>query len=58
MKYVLVVIGTLFVLVVGYVIYLVLVANPRVEREIREDPNGDRARKVMLITLPSAAPFP
>lgn len=34
------------------------VMNPRVERELREDPNGERARKVMLITLPSGRTIP
>ena len=27
--------------------------NPRVIRELREDPEGERAQKVMLLTLPS-----
>lgn len=32
--------------------------NPRVERELREDPHGERAKKVMLITMPSGRTFP
>lgn len=32
--------------------------NPGVEREIREDPTGERAAKVMLITLPSGRRLP
>lgn len=32
--------------------------NPRVERELREAPDGERARKVMLITLPSGRRLP
>ena len=32
---------------VGFALY----QNPRVEREIREDPTGERAKKVMLLTL-------
>ncbi|MEM7412043.1 MAG: hypothetical protein AAF430_17580 [Myxococcota bacterium] len=32
--------------------------NPGVERELREDPDGDRAQKVMLLTLPSGKTIP
>ena len=48
----------LAVLVVGYAIYMSQVANPRVVRELREDPEGARARKVMLLTLPSGKSLP
>lgn len=58
MKYVLVAGGVLLVLVVGYLAYAALIANPRVERELREEPNGERARRVMLITLPSGRTIP
>ena len=34
------------------------VINPGVVREMREDPGGERARKVMLITLPSGRTLP
>ena len=34
------------------------VSNPRVERELVEDPGGERARKVMLLTLPSGRTIP
>jgi hypothetical protein len=34
------------------------VANPSVARELRDDPDGERARKVMLITLPSSRTLP
>jgi hypothetical protein len=57
MKYVLVVAG-LLTLVAGYLAYVALVANPAVARELRDNPNGDRARKVMLITLPSGRTIP
>ena len=55
------VVGTVVVitlLVVGYLAYAALIANPRVEREVREQPNGERARKVMLLTLPSGKTIP
>ena len=32
--------------------------NPRVVRELREEPDGERARKVMLLTLPSGKALP
>jgi hypothetical protein len=32
--------------------------NPRVIRELREDPHGERAQKVMLLTLPSGKALP
>ncbi len=32
--------------------------NPRVIRELREDPQGERAAKVMLLTLPSGKAIP
>jgi hypothetical protein len=32
--------------------------NAGVERELREDPNGERALKVMLLTLPSGKNIP
>ena len=32
--------------------------NPQVVRELREDPQGERAGKVMLLTLPSGKAIP
>ena len=32
--------------------------NPRVVRELREQPDGERAKKVMLLTLPSGKAIP
>ena len=58
MKYVLIVIVALAVLAAGYAVYMARVANPGVERELREDPDGERARKVMLIELPSGRTLP
>ena len=45
-------------LVVGYWLYMVQVANPRVVRELVEHPNGERALKSMLLTLPSGRRIP
>lgn len=58
MKWVLGVLGALVILVVGYVIYMKLVANPRVAVELRENPGGERAQKVMLLTLPGGEAIP
>lgn len=32
--------------------------NPKVAKELREDPQGERAQKVMLLTLPSGKELP
>ncbi len=58
MKYVLIVIVVLPALVVGYAAYMNRVANPGVVRELRENPDGERAGTVMLITLPSGRTLP
>jgi hypothetical protein len=56
--YVLVALALLPLLVAGYAVYMARVLNPRVERELRESPEGERARKVMLIALPSGRTLP
>ena len=33
-------------------------ANPRVSAELREDPRGQRAQRVMLLTLPDGQVLP
>lgn len=48
----------LLLLFVGARFYFGSIVNPRVERELREDPNGERALKVMLIGLPSGTEIP
>ena len=58
MKVALIAIAVLAVLAGGYLAYSALIVNPRVEREVREHPDGERARKVMLITLPSGRTIP
>ena len=42
----------------GFVCFQSWWANPRVIRELREDPQGERARKVMLLSLPSGKAIP
>src|SRR6187549_673351 len=58
MKRVLISLVALTVLVLSYLAYAALISNPRVEREVREEPNGERARKVMLMTLPGGRTIP
>ena len=39
-------------------LYFERVANPRVIQELADEPDGERARKVMLLTLPSGRSVP
>ena len=48
----------LVVLALGYIVYATNVINPRVERELIENPQGERAGRVMLLTLPSGRRIP
>jgi hypothetical protein len=57
-KYALIIVVTLLALTATYLAYSALVANPRAVRELHDDPDGERARKVMLITLPSGRTIP
>lgn len=58
MKIALIVAAALVLLAVGYWIYTVQIANPRVVRELIENPDGEQARRVMLLTLPSGRRIP
>ncbi len=42
----------------SYYAYVRLVGNPRVMTEIRAEPDGERARRVMLIELPDGRTLP
>jgi hypothetical protein len=46
------------VLVLGYGVYMTQWVNPRVVRELQEKPQGERASKVMILTLPSGKAIP
>lgn len=54
----LVVVAVLGLLVGGYAFYMVQIANPRVARELAENPDGERAQRVMLLTLPGGRRIP
>ena len=45
-------------LVVGVGVYYAYIANPRVTRELIDNPDGERASKVMLLVLPSGRRIP
>jgi len=54
-------VGVVVVLAVAFVglfSYFEYFSNPRVVRELAEHPDGERARKVMLLTLPSGRGVP
>lgn len=58
MKWIGIGVGALIVLVGVYVFYVLTIANPRVAAELRNAPAGERAGKVMLLTLPSGKTLP
>ncbi len=58
MKIVLAVVAALILLATGYWLFVTRVGNPWVERELVEHPDGERARRVMLLTLPSGRRIP
>jgi hypothetical protein len=53
-----VVLSLLVLAMVGIWFYYDSVANPRVVRELMAEPDGERAQKVMLLTLPSGRRLP
>jgi hypothetical protein len=50
--------AALVVLVAGAALYYEQIANPRVEQELIENPDGERAQIAMLLTLPSGRRIP
>lgn len=58
MKWVLIVVAALLLLAVTYRIYMGTVANPRVAEELRTNPEGARAARVMLLTFPDGREIP
>lgn len=51
-------VALLFLLAAGYWIFATQIGNPRVAREIMENPTGERAARVMLLTLPGGRAIP
>ena len=58
MKWLGISLGVLLLLVGGYAAYTATIANPRVLAELRDSPTGERAKKVMLLSLPSGRTLP
>ena len=58
MKWVLVVLGILVLAFVGMRLYYAMNVNPKVAQELRDDPNGERAALVMLLTFPDGREIP
>lgn len=58
LRILLIVIACLVVLLLGVWQFTVRVGNPRVARELLENPDGERASKVMLLTLPDGERIP
>ena len=58
LKWTLIVLGALGGLVAAFALFMVVIANPRVVRELQENPEGARAAKAMLLTLPSGRQLP
>lgn len=48
----------LAVLVAGFILHTRLVQNPRVLRELERDPEGARAGRVLVLSLPSGKTIP
>jgi hypothetical protein len=57
-RIVLIVIACGAVVGLGYWQFVERVGNPRVVRELLDDPDGERARRVLLLTLPSGRRIP
>ncbi len=53
-----IVVGGLFLLYVGGKVYYALVVNERVTKELREDPESETAKIVMLLTFPDGKQLP
>jgi hypothetical protein len=54
----LIAVAVLVLFVAGYLVYMTQITNPRVERDLIDNPDGKRARRVMLLTLPSGRRLP
>lgn len=57
-KYFMIGFAALLVIIGGYAYYTARVVNPRVSVELREQPEGARAARVMLLTMPDGRQIP
>ena len=58
LSWLLLVLGVLAIVIVGYGYYQTQVANPNVAEELVRDPQGPRAQKVMMLTFPDGKSIP
>ena len=58
MKWLAIILASAVALLVGGAFVYSWWMNPRVIRELRDDPQGERAQKAMLLTLPSGKALP
>jgi hypothetical protein len=58
MKWFLIILAALVVLILAYGFYVNTVANPRIAEELRSEPDGPRAERVMLLTMPDGRELP
>ena len=58
LSWLLLIVGVLAIVIVGYGFYQVQVANPRVAEELQQDPQGPRARRVMMLTFADGKSIP
>lgn len=58
LKWLLIAVAAVVLLFLAMRIYFGLVANPAVVQELKDDPQGERANIVMLLTLPSGRTLP
>ncbi len=58
LSWLLLVLGILAIVVVGYGFYQIQVANPNVAEELVRNPQGPRAQKVMMLTFPDGKSIP
>jgi hypothetical protein len=58
LKYFLLGLAGLLLIIGGYAFYATQVVNPRVSMELRDQPDGARAARVMLLTMPDGRQIP
>lgn len=58
LKWLLIAVAAVVLLFLAMRIYFGLVANPAVVQELKDEPQGERANIVMLLTLPSGRTLP
>lgn len=58
LKWILIILGILAAALLAFRAYFMLIGNPRVAAELRDNPQGERAGIVMLLELPDGRELP